>query len=302
MISHRADHIPLVPPGGIDQHERDMTATFSADVTLRAARESLAKIGQWLPIDGDPEGSLGSLVERDSTGPLRLGFGAWRDLLLGVQFTNGKQELITAGGRTMKNVAGYDLTKFMVGQFGIFGKVVSLTVRTYRRPAGALLEVHPVSDPLPMPADPPQWAMLSGDEILFGYLGDAAALSYYAKRSRRVSRSVDEDMADRSSRWRAGGEITFRASVPPTRVVEFINTAGIRGAAADLSFGIVIGPVSDRDRLLAAANAIGGTVRIHKNGKLVEASTNPQERKIIEQLKAAFDPDGLLSPLPWKHP
>lgn len=301
MISHRADHVALVPPGGIDLHERDMTATFSADVTLRKAQESLAGAGQWLPIDGDPEESLGSLVERDSTGPLRLGYGAWRDLLLGVQFTSGKRELITAGGRTMKNVAGYDMTKFMVGQFGIFGKVVSLTVRTYRLPAGALLEVHPVSDPLPTPADRPQWAMLSGDEILFGYLGDEAALSHYANRSRRVSRTVEEDIADRASRWRVAGEITFRASVPPTKVVEFINAAGVGGAAADLSFGIVIGAVTDRDRLAAAANAVGGTVRIGKNGKLVEASTNPQERKIIEQLKTAFDPEGLLSPLPWKH-
>ena len=72
-----------------------------------------------------PDGAtkaLGRLVEHNSSGPLRLGYGAWRDLLLGCQFHNGRGELITAGGRTVKNVAGYDLTKFMVGQ----GKTIRL--------------------------------------------------------------------------------------------------------------------------------------------------------------------------------
>src|SRR5207344_1331571 len=103
-------------------HVEDLSATFAADVTLGAAQAKLREHGQWLPIDGGNDETLGALVERNSTGPLRLGFGAWRDLLLGAQFTNGDGELITAGGRTVKNVAGYDLTKLMVGQRGVFGK------------------------------------------------------------------------------------------------------------------------------------------------------------------------------------
>src|SRR5437899_1480928 len=96
----RPDRTPLVPPGGADLHARDMTATFSADVTLADAQAKLAELGQWLPIDGDASWTLGRLVESNSTGPLRLGYGAWRDLLLGCQFLNGRGQLITAGGRT----------------------------------------------------------------------------------------------------------------------------------------------------------------------------------------------------------
>ena len=131
-IEFRQPHTPLVPPGGIECFSRDMTATISADVTLAAAQKKLEEFNQWLPIDGDPQSALGELIESNSTGPLRLGYGAWRDLLLGVQFLNGKNELITAGGRTVKNVAGYDLTKFAVGQRGVFGRIVTLTTRTYR--------------------------------------------------------------------------------------------------------------------------------------------------------------------------
>src|SRR5688572_7603694 len=104
--TYRPDHTPLVPPGGVDLHVRDMTATFSADVTLADAQSQVAKLQQYLPVDGDESRTLGQLVASNSTGPLRLGYGAWRDLLLGCQFENGRGELITAGGRTVKNVAG----------------------------------------------------------------------------------------------------------------------------------------------------------------------------------------------------
>src|SRR6185295_8836809 len=108
--------------------------------------------------------------------PAATGIRAWRDLLLGAQFHNGRGELITAGGRTVKNVAGYDLTKFMVGQRGVFGTLLTLTMRTYKRPAGAVLAVFAPRPKLmqrliPSPARP-QWAMLTPDALLCGYLGD----------------------------------------------------------------------------------------------------------------------------------
>jgi len=161
----RTDRTPLVPPGGVELHARDMSATFSADVTLAEAQARLAELGQWLPVDGDPSWTLGRLVEMNSTGPLRLGYGAWRDLLLGCQFLSGRGELISAGGRTVKNVAGYDLTKFMVGQAGIFGRLVTITTRTYRRPEGSIVARFPadvwlVNRLLPTPCRP-QWIALT---------------------------------------------------------------------------------------------------------------------------------------------
>ena len=144
-----------------------MTVTSAADVPLAVLQSRLAEVGQWLPIDGDPHDTVGALLERNSTGSLRLGYGGWRDLLLGVQYRNGEGALITAGGRAMKNVAGYDLTKFTVGQAGVFGRVVTITVRTYLRPVGAVLAEFPpdvrcLNRLLPT-ALKPQWAMLTAD-------------------------------------------------------------------------------------------------------------------------------------------
>src|SRR5690348_9516619 len=103
MSESRPDQTPFVPPGGIDHRHADVTAFFAADVTLKQPQATLGEPAQWLPIDGDEELTLGQLVEQNSTGPLRLGYGAWRDLLLGVQFHDGTGKLITAGGQTMKN-------------------------------------------------------------------------------------------------------------------------------------------------------------------------------------------------------
>src|SRR5215213_6329358 len=176
MNKSRPDRTPFVAPGAIDHRFADMTAFFAADVTLKQAQAVLGERDHWLPIDGDEDLPLGRLVEQNSTGPLRLGYGAWRDLLLGVQFHDGRGQLITAGGQTVKNVAGYDLTKFMVGQGGVFGKLVTLTTRTYRRPPVALLARFPARQAIInalLPTDHrPQWALLTKDALYCAYLGD----------------------------------------------------------------------------------------------------------------------------------
>jgi hypothetical protein len=321
-LAYRPPRQPLVLPGGADLHARDMTATFAADVTLGEAQRRLAEHGQWLPADGSPDATLGELVDFNSTGPLRLGYGAWRDLLLGIQFTNGRGELITAGGRTVKNVAGYDLTKFMVGQRGVFGRLVSLTTRAYRRPAGALLARFPadysiLSNLLPT-ALRPQWAVLTPDEMLCGYLSDGTTLDWYQANLRAAEpvsvfrRSLDVDIGHRAQLWpspRTGGR--FRASLPPARVLDFAAAARLRQWTADAAFGIVVGPVASPDEARAlrdAASALNGTVTFSGAAQASNdtaappevTSTNPVERRIIERLKAAFDPETRLSPLPWQ--
>jgi hypothetical protein len=281
----RPPHVPLVAPGEIDLHVSDMTATFAADVTLGAAQGKLAEVGQWLPVDGDGDSALGDLIAFNSTGPLRLGYGAWRDLLLGVQFANGRGELISAGGRTMKNVAGYDLTKFMVGSAGVFGRIVTLTVRTYRRPAGALVARHRadvgILNRLMTTPLRPQWAMLTADALLCGYLGDERTLEYFRStlgQSEPLAveeRSVEEDMAVRGELWQARGMLTYRAAVPPMRTGDFVGKAGGEWVA-DAAFGTVFGSDVQADRIAPireAAESVGGSVRFLRRAGSARAAT-----------------------------
>ena len=308
MDTARTDRKPLVESGQIEHHVADLSATFAADVTLASAQTKLRASNQWLPIDGDPNATLGSLVERNSTGPLRLGFGAWRDLLLGAQFTNGAGELITAGGRTVKNVAGYDLTKFMVGQYGIFGKLVTLTTRTYKAPEHALVamfdpDVKTLNTLLTTPCRP-QWAVLTTDALRCGYLGDRVTIDFYERsvpqyQAREVVRhTLDDDIAVRARLWQAR---SFRASVPPSRIAEFVRMSGVTDWSADAAFGVLIGacPTNARDALHKAAGIAGGSaIFFDDSGTVENLLLDAGVSSLIHRLKASFDPDGKLSPLP----
>ncbi len=308
MTDYRPDRQPFVAPGESDHHVADMTATIAADVPLARVQQTLMAQGQWLPIDGDELLPVGELVDTNSSGPLRLGYGHWRDLLLGVQFTNGRGELVTAGGRTVKNVAGYDLTKFMVGQRGVFGTLVSVTTRTYKLPAGAILATFTprqkiINLLLPSPQRP-QWAMLTADALLCGYVGDERTLAFYASTLPDLNpRSIEKrplqaDIEHRASLWRGD----FRAAVAPSRIDAFITAAKPATWVADAAFGIVLGQANDPKRIREAARALGGIVSFASDAASpwIDVPVGPQ-RALLERLKLSFDPDNRLAQLPWQQ-
>lgn len=285
-----------------------MTACFSADVTLRAAQEALSRHEQWLPIDGDSDATMGRLVEINSTGPLRLGFGAWRDLLLGAQFLNGNDELISAGGRTVKNVAGYDLTKFMVGQGGVFGRLVTLTTRTYKRPVGAILASFApdagILRTILSTALRPQWALLTREAMLCGYVGDERSLALWEARLPERSptkidrRTLDEDIAHRTSLWTVRAARVARISIPPARLHELAASMGDANWVADASFGIVMMSLDQNPSAIeSAVRSLGGNMTIITDDAMIAPAQNANERELLARLKLAFDPAGRLKPL-----
>lgn len=124
-VSTRAlDQVITVSPA-------DLVATVQAGTPLEAVRRRLADEGMWLALDppGRPERSLGSIVATATAGPLRHGFGPVRDHVLGCTVATGDGRLVKAGGRVVKNVAGYDLTKLQVGGFGGFGIIADVHLR-----------------------------------------------------------------------------------------------------------------------------------------------------------------------------
>jgi len=124
LTTRRLDRVPAIEP-------QDLTATAEAGIGLDQLRQQLADRGAWLAID--PPGlagrTLGSIVATASAGPLRQGFGPVKDHLLGVTFVTGDGRMVQSGGRVMKNVAGYDLTRLQAGGFGAFGVIVLVHLR-----------------------------------------------------------------------------------------------------------------------------------------------------------------------------
>lgn len=114
----------------------DLVATVEAGIGLDALDSTLAECGTWLPLDppGSLRRSMGSIVATGTWGALRQGFGPLRDHLLGVTAIIGDGSIVRAGGRVVKNVAGYDLSRAIAGSFGAFGIIVELHLRLRVRP------------------------------------------------------------------------------------------------------------------------------------------------------------------------
>ncbi len=109
----------------------DLVATVQAGAPYEAVRRQLAEPSMWLALDppGRPERTIGSVLATATAGPLRHAFGPVRDHVLGCTTATGDGRLVKSGGRVVKNVAGYDLTKLQVGGFAGFGIITQVHLR-----------------------------------------------------------------------------------------------------------------------------------------------------------------------------
>ncbi|MBY0461537.1 MAG: FAD-binding oxidoreductase, partial [Gemmataceae bacterium] len=118
---------------------RDMTITARAGTTVAHLQAELAKEGQWLPVDvPSPErATLGGILAVNASGPRRLACGTLRDYVIGISFVTDDGVEVKAGGRVVKNVAGYDLMKLQIGALGTLGVVTQVTLKVRPRPEAA---------------------------------------------------------------------------------------------------------------------------------------------------------------------
>ncbi|GIW29031.1 MAG: 2-hydroxy-acid oxidase [Meiothermus sp.] len=116
-----------------------------AGTPLAEVERLLAQHGQYLPFDPplvEQGATLGGTVAAGLSGPMRQRYGGVRDFILGVQFVDGTGQLVRAGGKVVKNAAGFDLPKLMVGSLGRLGLLTELAFKVFPYPkATATLRV-----------------------------------------------------------------------------------------------------------------------------------------------------------------
>jgi len=117
--------------GIIEYTPGDLTLTARAGTSLAEIASATAAEGQWLALApwGGDAGSLGATVATASAGPVGGSLGMPRDVVIGVEAVTGVGDIIRGGGRVVKNVAGFDLTRLMVGSWGTLGVVTEVSVR-----------------------------------------------------------------------------------------------------------------------------------------------------------------------------
>lgn len=120
----------------IDHAAGDLTVTVEAGMPFAQLQAMLAKTDQFLALDPAyrHQATIGGIVATADAGSLRQRYGGVRDMCLGVAFARADGELVKAGGRVVKNVAGYDLMKLLTGSFGTLGILSEVTLRLYPLP------------------------------------------------------------------------------------------------------------------------------------------------------------------------
>jgi glycolate oxidase FAD binding subunit len=122
--------------GLLEYQPEEYTFTALAGTPLRDLNAALAEQGQYLPFDpplARRGATLGGTVAAGLSGPGRYHFGGLRDFLLGVSFIDSRGRLVRGGGKVVKNAAGFDLPKLMVGSLGSYGVLVELTFKVFPR-------------------------------------------------------------------------------------------------------------------------------------------------------------------------
>jgi glycolate oxidase FAD binding subunit len=198
----------------------DMTVVVEAGMTVGALNATLAARGQRLPVDPRDlhTTTIGSLVAAAHAGPLQLSEGTVRDLMIGVQFVGHGGRIIRAGGRVVKNVAGYDLMKVMTGSFGTLGIVTEATFKVRPIPENYTLAVAGFSDHdaafeaavklhnriplihLEVTSPRVSAAIGAGDRfaVLAGFAGIASELKHQRELVATIFPSIDDLVRDRA--------------------------------------------------------------------------------------------------------
>lgn len=138
----------------VDYPARDMTITVGAGISIDALDEILRTENQQLPLDvpQSQRATLGGVLACNTSGPRRFGYGTLRDYVIGLRAVDGRGREFSSGGRVVKNVAGYDLCKPLIGSLGTLAIVTEVTLKLRPRPnaCGMLWMTFPGYDDVDM--------------------------------------------------------------------------------------------------------------------------------------------------------
>ncbi|MEK7279133.1 MAG: FAD-binding oxidoreductase [Nitrospirota bacterium] len=118
----------------IEYDPADMIVTVKAGIVLSLLQETLGSSGQFLSLDPPYNRTIGGMIASNAYGPRGVSYGTSRDILLGIKVVAPSGKMVSGGGRLVKNVAGYDITRLFVGSYGRLGVITEATLRVYPIP------------------------------------------------------------------------------------------------------------------------------------------------------------------------
>lgn len=319
--------------GIVSYEPSELVVTVRAGTPLQELEAALAEHGQCLAFEpphfATTEGAVatvGGMVAAGWSGPARASVGAVRDFVLGIEIINGKAELLRFGGQVMKNVAGYDVSRLMVGSWGTLGVITEVSLKVLPvAPGEATLRFDGISQSAalqrlnqwggqPLPLNASCWVEDGGVGTLYLRLRGAQAAVEAACQNIGGTRL---DVAQTAADWiacreqqlpwfqeRAAEQALWRLSVPQTAPALQLP-AGVAAPLVEWHGGLrwVQAPAEAGAALQQLAQAVGGSASLFRAASAGQISAqaifDPQGealRRVHRQLKQAFDPAGIFNP------
>jgi glycolate oxidase subunit GlcD len=188
----------------IEHEPADLIAIAQAGVTLTDFNAKLAENGQWLPLDPPDDGraTLGGVVATGIGGPQQFGYGRPRGSVIGMKVVLADGSMIKAGGRVVKNVAGYDLCKLFTGSYGSLGIITELNFKLRPRPAREATVIATGND---LTAGRraiiearlfPVAAEIVGERLLVRFAGNEKGVAFQIEEARKLLKNAEVVMDD----------------------------------------------------------------------------------------------------------
>jgi glycolate oxidase FAD binding subunit len=334
---------------GITSYEpSELVVTARAGTPLAELETALTEKGQCLAfepprfagadgqtgstVSGMASGTVGGMVATGLSGPARASVGGVRDYVLGVQLINGRAEHLTFGGQVMKNVAGYDVSRLMVGALGTLGLLTEVSIKVLPvapseatlvfevDQANALTQLHTWgAQPLPLNAS--CWVhdttAPNAPELLFVRLrGAAAAVESACQKMLQDLPGVRMDQHQASADWTACRDmalpffttptvsdspaVLWRLSVPQTAPA--LNLTWPQFVEWHGGQRWVWAPAKAHEQIRLMAASVNGSATFFRasdaNSKRATSTfdtLSPTIMQIHQRLKAEFDPAGILN-------
>jgi D-lactate dehydrogenase (cytochrome) len=315
--------------GRVGHHPDDLLATVRAGTTLAFLNESLARAGQWWPLDPLGGGTVGATIASACSGPLAATFGAPRDLVLGLTVVLADGRVVKAGGRVVKNVAGYDMVKLFTGSFGTLGIIAEAHLRLYALPQGdrtlvfasedvrKLLELAaalaergrlaPAAAEILSPAAASAVAIAADDwRMAVRWLGHDAAVEDAVQAADRLAGQFDAKFEQEDGLWPAltaieenlRPRLSVRARAPMRATGELIRHAGlfVKGERPVLVASPLLGRawiLVDESSYWATPDVRRWALRVEELGRAAaEAGGSVSVGAAPVEFRSVFDPWG----------
>ena len=309
----RGEAVEMGAYSGIVAYEpKELVLTVRAGTPLPEVESALARERQMLPFEpphfGGGAATIGGTVAAGLSGPRRPYAGAVRDFVLGARIVNGKGEDLSFGGRVIKNVAGYDVSRLMTGAMGTLGAITEVSFKVLPRPGteetlsyqveegAAIAQVNAwAGQPLPITAT----AWLGGRLLVRLAGAESAVRAARAKMGGEVASDLPDfwkALRDHRIAFFAGEAPLWRISVPQATAPLGIGTTPLIEWGGGLRW--IRGEFAASEVRAVAARA-GGHATLFRGGDKSAGAFHPLAPailKIHQRLKASFDPAAILNP------